>query len=79
MTDFEKHEAEIDEDIANSFIALKRAAKKVHERAKRNGDSVIIYKDGQVVEWFPATDTYNIIKPTSSSDSRTGKSPHEQH
>jgi len=72
MTDFEKHEAEIDEDIANSFIALKRAAKKVHERARRNGDSVIIYKDGQVVEWYPDRDIYEVVKPeTSAPPSKT--------
>jgi hypothetical protein len=69
MTDFVKHEAEIDEDIANSFIALKRAAKKVHERARRNGDSVIIYKDGRVVEWFPGTDTYKAVKRETSAAS----------
>jgi hypothetical protein len=58
--------ADTDEDIENALIALRRAAKKVHEKARRNGDSVIIYKDGQVVEWFPDTDTCKAVKPEVS-------------
>ena len=57
----ESEENHFDEDMENALIALRRAAKKVHENARRNGDSVIIYKDGQVVEWFPDTDTYKVV------------------
>ena len=61
MTDVEHDNTKIDEDIANSYVALKRAAKMAQERAKRFGHGVIIEKDGQVVEWFPDTDTYKVV------------------
>ncbi len=62
MTEIENVKTATDDDIENALIALRRAAEKVHERARRSGDSVIIYKNGQVVEWFPDTDTYKIVK-----------------
>lgn len=57
----------VDEDIENGLIALRRAAKAAQERAKRHGHGVIIYKDGQVVEWFPGTDIYKVVKPKTTS------------
>ncbi len=63
MTEIENAKTGTDEDIENALIALRRAAKKVHERARRNGDGVIIHKDGQVVEWYPDRDIYKVMKP----------------
>ena len=39
-----------DPDIVNAEIALKRAAKKARERAKRIGGGVIVLKDRKIVE-----------------------------
>ncbi len=63
MTDVEHNKIKIDEDIANSYVALKRAAKMAQERAKRFGHGVIIEKEGQIVEWFPDRDIYELVKP----------------
>jgi hypothetical protein len=42
-----------DPDFRNAEIAIKRAALKARERAKRFGHGVIIYQDGKIVEEFP--------------------------
>lgn len=36
-----------------AFLALKEAARKVHEEAARAGRPVYIWKDGKVVEFWP--------------------------
>ena len=43
-----------DPDFRNAEIAIKRAALKARERAKRFGHGVIIYENGEIVEEFPA-------------------------
>ena len=42
-----------DPDIRLAEIALKRAALKARERARRFGHGIIIYEDGKIVEKFP--------------------------
>lgn len=66
MTEMKNGKPDTDEDIENALIALRRAAKAAQERAKRHGHGVIIYKDGQVVEWFPGTDIYKVVKPKTT-------------
>ena len=39
-----------DPDFRNAEIAIRRAAKKARERARRFGHGVIIYKDGRIIE-----------------------------
>ncbi len=39
-----------DPDIVNAEIAIKRAAKRAREKAKRIGAGVIVLKDGKIVE-----------------------------
>lgn len=39
-----------DPDFVNAEIALRRAAKKAREKAKRIGRGVIVLKDGKIVE-----------------------------
>ncbi len=45
-----KEDKQRDPDLAAAEIAMKRAAKKAHERAKRTGAGIIVLKDGQIVE-----------------------------
>ena len=42
-----------DPDIANAEAALRRAALKARERARRAGLKVPVYRNGQVVEEWP--------------------------
>ena len=42
-----------DPDIRLAEIALRRAALKARERAKRFGHGIIIYENGKMVEKFP--------------------------
>ena len=42
-----------DPDIASAEIALRRAALKARERARRAGLKVPVYRNGQVVEEWP--------------------------
>ena len=39
-----------DPDLINAEIAMKRAAQKAREKAKRVGSGVIVIKDGEIVE-----------------------------
>ena len=41
-------------DLYNSEIALKRAASKVWEKAKRTGSAVIYSKNGKLVKEYPS-------------------------
>jgi len=49
-----------DPDFRNAEIALRRAAKKARERAKRFGHGVIIYENGKVIEEQPDGDSKNV-------------------
>jgi len=40
-------------DMVNAEIALKRAAKKAREEAKKAGIGVIVLRNGQIVGGFP--------------------------
>jgi hypothetical protein len=42
-----------DPDIANAEAALRRAALKARERARRAGLKIPVYRNGQVVEEWP--------------------------
>ena len=42
-----------DPDFRNAEIAIKRAALKARERARRFGHGVIIYENGRIIEEFP--------------------------
>jgi hypothetical protein len=42
-----------DPDIANAEAALRRAALKARERARRAGLKVPVYRNGQIVEEWP--------------------------
>jgi hypothetical protein len=44
---------ERDPDIVNAEVALRRAARKARERAKRAGLKIPVYRDGQIVEEWP--------------------------
>ncbi len=46
---------ERDSDIANAEIALRRAALKARERARRAGLKVPVYRNGQIVAEWPDT------------------------
>jgi len=46
-----------DPDIRLAEAALKRAALKARERARRYGHGIIIYENGQMVEKLPDKDT----------------------
>lgn len=50
IIDSGKDNKQRDPDLAAAEIAMKRAAKKAHERAKRTGAGIIVLKDGQIVE-----------------------------
>ena len=39
-----------DPDLANAEIAIKRAAQRVRDNARKNGLPVVIYKDGKIQE-----------------------------
>jgi len=39
-----------DPDLVNAEIALKRAAKKAREEARKTGISVVVLKDGEIKE-----------------------------
>lgn len=45
-----KDDKKRDPDLVAAEIAMKRAAVKARERAKRTGSGVVILKDGQIVE-----------------------------
>jgi hypothetical protein len=45
-----KLERERDTDLVNAEIALKRAAVKAREIAKKAGTSVVVFKDGEIKE-----------------------------
>ena len=45
-----------DPDIRLAEIALRRAALKARERARRFGHGIIIYQNGKMVEKFPDKD-----------------------
>ena len=45
-----------DPDIRLAEIALKRAALKAREKARRFGHGIIIYENGMIVEKFPEKD-----------------------
>ena len=45
-----------DPDIRLAEVALKRAALKARERARRFGHGIIIYENGKIVEKFPEKD-----------------------
>jgi hypothetical protein len=42
-----------DPDLKNAEIALRRAAERARERARRYGHGIMIYEYGQVVEKHP--------------------------
>ena len=42
-----------DPDIANAEIALRRAALRARERARRAGLKIPVYRNGQIVEEWP--------------------------
>ncbi|MGE0682877.1 MAG: hypothetical protein AB7P69_18485 [Candidatus Binatia bacterium] len=44
---------ERDSDIANAEIALRRAALKARERARRAGLKIPVFRNGQIVEEWP--------------------------
>ena len=46
---------EMDGDMINAEIALKRAAKRAREEAQRAGIGVIVLRDGRIVEEMPGT------------------------
>ena len=46
-----------DPDTRLAEIALRRAALKARERARRFGHGIIIYENGKMVEKFPDKDT----------------------
>jgi len=50
-----------DPDLRNAEIAIRRAAKKARERAKRFGHGVIIYENGKIVEEQPDGDSKNVF------------------
>jgi hypothetical protein len=39
-----------DPDLAAAEVAMKRAARKAHERARQVGSGVAVLKDGKIVE-----------------------------
>jgi len=45
-----------DPDIRLAEIALRRAALKARERARRFGHGIIIYENGKMIEKFPDKD-----------------------
>jgi hypothetical protein len=45
-----------DSDLVNALVALRRAAKRARERAARAGNTVVIYRDGKIVEESPQTE-----------------------
>ncbi|RJX32232.1 MAG: hypothetical protein C4531_06740 [Desulfurivibrio sp.] len=42
-----------DPDFINAEVAMKRAAQKAREKAKRAGSGVAVFKDGKIVEEHP--------------------------
>ena len=54
-----------DPDIANAEIALRRAALRARERARRAGLKIPVYRNGQIVEEWP--DAVNGSKGTGSA------------
>lgn len=50
----ESKSRERDPDIANAEAALRRAALKARERARRAGLKVPVYRNGQIIEEWPA-------------------------
>ena len=48
-----------DPDFRNAEIALRRAARKARERARRFGHGVFIYENGKIVEERPGEDVNN--------------------
>ena len=52
-----------DPDIANAEAALRRAALKARERARRAGLKVPVYRNGQIVEEWPTEqDTSDVAR-----------------
>ena len=48
--DTNKRAKKRDPDFINAEIAMKRAAQKAREKAKKAGSGVIVIKDGEIVE-----------------------------
>ena len=48
-----------DPDFRNAEIALRRAAQRARERARRFGHGVIIYENGKIIEEKPDDDSGN--------------------
>lgn len=47
-----------DPDLSNALIALRRAAKRAREQAMRAKNTVVVYRDGKIVEeLLPEQDT----------------------
>lgn len=52
-----------DPDIANAEAALRRAALKARERARRAGLKIPVYRNGQIIEEWPAEqDTSDVAR-----------------
>lgn len=50
MSESKKHQRERDPDLVNAEIALKRAAGKDRELARKTGTAVVFEKNGQITE-----------------------------
>jgi hypothetical protein len=46
-------QAKHDLDIHNALVALRRAAQRAREHAARAGNTVVIFRDGQITEELP--------------------------
>jgi hypothetical protein len=52
-----------DPDIANAEAALRRAAQRARERARRAGLKIPVYRNGQIIEEWPAEqDTSDVAR-----------------
>ena len=50
-------EKQRDHDLVAAEIAMERAAKKAHERARQTGAGIIVLKDGLIVEERQGTES----------------------
>ncbi|GBD97931.1 MAG TPA: hypothetical protein ENG83_07840 [Nitrospirae bacterium] len=52
-SDSNRQQQKRDPDLANAEIALKRAAKKAREQARKNGTAIVTIKNNVIREEYP--------------------------
>jgi poly-beta-hydroxyalkanoate depolymerase len=51
---------ELDADMAGSYAAVLRAARRAREIARMHGVPIVIWRDGKVVEVYPDDPTFDL-------------------